>query len=118
MLVVDDNVDSAECMALLFRLSGYEVQLAHDGQTALDTALAFQPQVILLDLGLPGLDGYEVASRLRAWPQMQKTVLIALTGYGRAEDHQLSAQAGFNYHLTKPVDPDTVEALIKSLAFD
>lgn len=118
ILVVDDNIDSAECMALLLRLGGHEVQLAHDGQAALDTALMFQPQVILLDLGLPKLDGYEVARRLRERPQMQKAVLIALTGYGRAEDRQLSEQAGFDHHLTKPVDPNTVEALIKSLVLD
>lgn len=118
ILVIDDNIDSAECMALLLRLGGHEVQMAHDGQAALDTALTFQPQIVLLDLGLPKLDGYEVARRLRAHPQIQKAILIALTGFGRAEDHQLSEQAGFDHHLTKPVDPNTVEALIKSLVLE
>ncbi len=115
ILVVDDSVDSAACMALLFRLDGHEVQVAHDGRAALDIARMFQPQVVLLDIGLPGIDGYEVARRLREWPEMQKTILIALTGYGRAEDQRLAEQAGFDHHLTKPVDPDTVEALVNSL---
>lgn len=115
VLVVDDNVDSAECLALFLRLSGHEVQMAHDGPTAIDAAQMFQPQVVLLDIGLPKLDGYEVARRLREWPEMQKAVFIALTGYGRTEDQRLSRQAGFDHHLVKPVDPEAVEALINSL---
>jgi CheY-like chemotaxis protein/nitrogen-specific signal transduction histidine kinase len=115
ILIVDDNVDSAECLALLLKLGGHQIQTAHDGPAALDIAQMFHPQVVLLDIGLPELDGYEVARRLREWPEMQNAVLIALTGYGRAEDHRLSEQAGFDHHLTKPVDPYTVETLINSL---
>lgn len=118
ILVVDDNVDSAECMALLLRQSGHEVQLAHDGLTAIEAAQTFHPQVVLLDIGLPELDGYEVARRLREHPEMGKAILIAITGYGRAEDHRLSKQAGFDHHLVKPVDPDAVEALVDSLVLD
>jgi PAS domain S-box-containing protein len=118
VLVVDDNLDSAESMALLLQLGGHQVQVAHDGQAALEIAQRFQPQVVLLDIGLPKLNGYEVARRLRSWPDMQKAVLIALTGYGQAEDHHLSQQAGFNHHLTKPADPVRVEWLIDSLALD
>jgi signal transduction histidine kinase len=115
VLVVDDNVDSAGCLALLLKLSGHDVQMAHDGPTALDLARMFHPQIVLLDIGLPQINGYEVARRLREWPEIQKSVLIALTGYGRAEDQQLSKEAGFDYHLVKPADPDALEALINAL---
>jgi signal transduction histidine kinase len=115
ILVVDDNVDSAQCMALLLKIDGHEVYVAHDGRAAIDTAQTLRPQVVLLDIGLPKMDGYEVAKRLREWPEMQKTVLIALTGYGREEDHRLSEQAGFDYHLTKPVNPNTVQDIVNSL---
>jgi signal transduction histidine kinase len=116
ILVVDDNVDSAQCMALLLKIDGHEVYVAHDGRAAIDTAEMFHPQVVLLDIGLPKMNGYEVARRLREWPEMQKAVLIALTGYGREEDHRLSEQAGFDYHLTKPVNPNTVQDIVDSLA--
>jgi signal transduction histidine kinase len=115
ILVVDDNVDSAQCMELLLKIDGHEVYVAHDGRAAIDTAQMFHPQVVLLDIGLPKMDGYEVAKRLREWPEMQKAVLIALTGYGRAEDHRMSAQAGFDYHLTKPVNPNIVQDIVDSL---
>jgi two-component system CheB/CheR fusion protein len=102
-------------MAVLLRLSGHEVQTAHDGPAAIEAAQIFHPRVVLLDIGLPQLDGYEVARRLREWPEMQNAVFIALTGYGRAEDQRLSKQAGFDHHLVKPVDPLAVEALVNSL---
>jgi PAS domain S-box-containing protein len=118
VLVVDDNIDSAESMALLLKLGGHEVQLAHDGQAALDIARMFQPNVVLLDIGLPRMDGYEVARRLRNDPALQKTVLIALTGYGQAEDRRQSKMAGFDHHFIKPVDPEALEALINSMVLD
>jgi PAS domain S-box-containing protein len=118
VLVVDDNIDSAESMALLLKLGGHEVQLAHDGQAALDIAQMFQPHVVLLDIGLPRMDGYEVARRLRNDAAMQKTVLIALTGYGQTEDRRQSKNAGFDHHFIKPVDPEALEALISSMVLD
>jgi CheY-like chemotaxis protein/nitrogen-specific signal transduction histidine kinase len=104
ILVVDDNVDGAESLAMVLRLSGHEVALAHDGLAAMDTALHFRPRVVLLDIGLPGIDGYEVARRLRRVPGLDGILLVAITGYGRDEDRALTQQAGFDLHLVKPVD--------------
>lgn len=116
ILVVDDNVDSAESIALLLELNGHDVRLAHDGPAALEIAHSFHPQVVVLDIGLPGMDGYEVARRLRGEAQMQNIILIALTGYGQSEDRQQSLAAGFNHHLVKPVDPEMLQTLISSHA--
>jgi PAS domain S-box-containing protein len=116
VLVVDDNVDSAESIALLLELNGHDVRLAHDGPAALEIAHSFHPQVVVLDIGLPGMDGYEVARRLRGAAQMQNIILIALTGYGQSEDRQQSLAAGFNHHLVKPVDPEMLQTLISSHA--
>jgi CheY-like chemotaxis protein len=113
--VVDDNVDAAESMALLLRVSGYDVQTAHTGPTGVETASAYLPNIVLLDIGLPGLNGYEVARSLRRNPQLKDTRLIALTGYGRESDVQLGEEAGFDAHLIKPVDLKTVLELITSL---
>ena len=111
-MIVDDNVDSAESMSLLLGLSGHEVQAAHDGREALRVAPEFRPDVILLDIGLPGLSGYEVARRLRQEPALQGVLLAAMTGYSQDEDRQRSREAGFDEHLVKPVDFGTLEALL------
>lgn len=116
ILVVDDNVDSAESMALLLGLGGQEVRTAHDGPAALETARTFKPRVVLLDIGLPGMTGYEVAPRLRELPGMESAVLVALTGYGQEEDRQRALDAGCDHHMVKPVDFDALKALIRSLA--
>jgi CheY-like chemotaxis protein len=105
VLVVDDNRDAAESLALLLRLKRHEVQVAYDGPEALEAARRHHPEVVVLDIGLPRMDGYEVARRLRQEPGLEKTTLIALTGYGRDEDRRRSQEAGFDRHLTKPVDP-------------
>lgn len=115
ILVVDDNVDSAESMALLLGLEGHEVQITYDGPSTLNLVRTFRPQVVLLDIGLPGMNGYEVAQQLRHDPEMPKIILIALTGYGQAEDRKRSQEAGFDHHFTKPVDHDQLASLIKSL---
>jgi PAS domain S-box-containing protein len=115
-LVIDDNVDAAESLALLLQLFGCVVRVAHDGPGALEMAPSFSPEVILLDIGLPGIDGYEVARRLRALPEFNGTALIALTGYGQDEDRRRSFEAGFDHHLVKPVDPGMLEALLVKLA--
>jgi PAS domain S-box-containing protein len=110
VLVVDDNEDSAESLAILLRLQGHEVRLAYDGEKALEEAQSFQPELIFLDLDLPKMDGYEVARRLR--PAMKGVTLVAMTGYGQEEDRQRTQEAGFNLHLVKPVDFDRLEELL------
>ncbi|MBC7601575.1 MAG: response regulator [Ramlibacter sp.] len=112
VLVVEDNADAAEMLVLILRHKGDDVRLARDGPTALEAARDFQPQVVLCDLGLPGLSGFEVAARLREQPECRGTLLVALSGYGRDEDRRQSQSAGFDHHLTKPVDPEVLAALI------
>ena len=115
ILVVDDNMDSAESMAALLKLYGHEVRVAYDGLAAVESALAFRPQVVLLDIGLPVLDGYEVARRLRRLDETKDMFLIAVTGYGRTEDRARALTGGFNYHITKPADPEELDMVIKKL---
>ena len=112
ILVVDDNKDAVQSMAMLLEVSGNDVRLAHEGKHALELAQQFKPHVVLLDIGLPGMDGYEVARRLRQQPPLQRSLLIALTGYGQPEDRKRSRAAGFDYHLVKPVDPTELEELL------
>ena len=104
VLVVDDNVDAAESLAAILRLSGHELRSAYGGPAALEEARSFRPQAVLLDLGLPGLNGYEVARQLRADPLTSACLLVAVSGYGQPEDQARSREAGFNHHLTKPPD--------------
>ena len=113
VLVVDDNVDQAHSAAILLRASGHEVREAYSGSVALEAALEFQPHVVLLDIGLPEIDGYEVARRLRQTPQTKDVRLIALTGYGLEADHQRSAEASFDDHLVKPVDPRKLQESVE-----
>jgi PAS domain S-box-containing protein len=112
VLVVEDNVYAAKSFATLLRLDGHEVQVVHDGSEALEMSVAFRPDVILLDIGLPGIDGYEVARRLRAQPEFNDTQIIAMTGYGQPEDRRRSREAGIDHHLVKPVKIDFVRALL------
>ena len=114
VLVVDDNRDSAESIALLVEIWGHEVRTAFDGPSALDIAAAYRPEVILLDIGLPGMDGYEVARRLRQGAG-GGPVLVAMTGYGMEEDRRRSREAGFDHHLVKPVDPEGLRVLLAGL---
>ena len=115
ILVVDDNIDAAESLALMLGYLGHETIVAHDGPSTLEAAAAFQPELVLLDIGLPGLDGYEVARRLRAERTLRGAILVALTGYGQEEDRRRARRAGFDHHLTKPVDHDRLITLIASL---
>jgi PAS domain S-box-containing protein len=114
VLVVDDNRDAAETLALLLRSSGQEVRLAYDGLSALKAADGFQPEVVLLDIGLPGMNGYEVARELRRLPGLGQALLIAVTGYGMEADRRCALEAGFDRHIVKPVDPDRLLALVTS----
>jgi signal transduction histidine kinase/DNA-binding response OmpR family regulator len=112
VLIVDDNMDTAESLAMLMRIDGHEVQTAHDGPAALKTCQSFLPEVVLLDIGLPNLDGYEVARMLRKQPQGHGVILAALTGYGNEEDRCRSQQAGFDHHLVKPVRLEALRRLM------
>jgi PAS domain S-box-containing protein len=116
-LVVDDNVDAAESLSLVLEMFGHEVTMAHDGPSALEMALATRPDLVLLDIGLPGMDGYEVAERLRQ-SGLERTVLVALTGYGREEDMARSREAGFDHHLVKPVDVATLQKVLARVPSD
>jgi two-component system CheB/CheR fusion protein len=115
VLVVDDNTDAAESLAMLLGISGHEVRVVHTGPDALEVAEDFRPEVVLLDIGLPGLDGYGVARRLRERPATRDVLLIAVSGYGQEEDRRRSREAGFNYHLIKPVDFSDLQQLIPAL---
>jgi CheY-like chemotaxis protein len=113
VLVVDDNPDAEDSLALLMQMHGHEVRTARDGPAALRMAEELRPEVVLLDIGLPGMDGYEVARKLRGQAGIEDALLVAVTGYGQEEDRQRAHQAGFDLHLVKPVDPD---ALIEAVA--
>lgn len=113
ILVVEDNPDAAATMRDLLELAGHEVELAMNGSDGVAAARQFHPEVVLCDLGLPGMDGYEVAAELRRDPTTASARLIAVTGYGRDEDRRRSKEAGFDIHLTKPVDPRQLRRLIR-----
>lgn len=115
LLVVDDNRDAAESMSMLLEMWGHEVAFAYDGPSAIQTAEQWRPEAVFLDIGLPGMDGYEVAERLRELPQARDAVLIAITGYGQEDDRVRSRRAGIDHHLVKPVAPDALRSLIDSL---
>jgi CheY-like chemotaxis protein len=115
LLVVDDNQDAANTLAMLLWLQGHEVRVAYSGVAALEMTKAYAPDLVFLDIGMPGMDGYEVARRLRQQPGLEKGVLAALTGWGQQEDRRRSAEAGFDHHLVKPPEPKTLESLLADL---
>ncbi len=116
VLVVDDNVDGAESLAKVLQICGHEARTAHGGPEALDAARQFQPDVVLLDIGLPGMNGYEVAKRLRGDPALAGAMLVALTGWGSEDDKRQSREAGFDYHLTKPVEVTSIQSILARVA--
>jgi CheY-like chemotaxis protein len=116
VLVVDDNVDAARALATILEMTGYEVGLAHDGPTALQEVLDYRPKVVLLDIGPPGLDGFEVARQIRQQAVLSHVVLVALTGYGQAMDLQLSHDAGFDHHLVKPASLSDIEKILSRVS--
>jgi PAS domain S-box-containing protein len=118
VLVVEDHADSAESMALMLKLDGHEVQIADDGPKAMEIARFFLPQVVLCDIGLPGMNGYEMAAQLRAQPQFVGMRLIALTGYGQEEDRRRAKDAGFDHFLVKPINPEDLQALLETFRPD
>jgi CheY-like chemotaxis protein len=112
VLVVDDNRDGADTTAMLLQLQGHEVQVAYDGLEGVKAAFAQAPDVVLCDIGLPGLDGFGVARALRKNPRTAAARLIAITGYGSEQTKRLCQEAGFDRHFTKPVDPGTLTRLL------
>jgi CheY-like chemotaxis protein len=113
ILVVDDNVDAAESLAMMLRIMGNDVHLAHDGQAAVEAAKKLRPDLILLDIGMPKLNGYEACRRIRGQLSGRQPAIVALTGWGQEEDKRRSSEAGFDHHLVKPIEP---AALVKLLA--
>ena len=111
VLVVDDNCDAAESLAMMLSLTGHEVATAHDGESALAEAARFAPEAVLLDIGMPGMNGYDVAQRLRELPHGKHVLLVALTGWGQEDDKRRAMEAGFDHHLTKPVDAASLSAV-------
>jgi CheY-like chemotaxis protein len=114
ILVVDDTHDIADTMALLLQLWGYQTVAVYEGQQAVESATTFLPDVVLLDIGLPGIDGFEVARRLRRLPALAKTLLVAVTSYGRAADIQRGKEAGIDLHFLKPVDPNEIKKVLET----
>ena len=114
ILVVDDNQDAADSLATLLRLKGHDVHTAYDGVQAVDATFQHEPDVVLLDVGLPRMNGFDVARRIRE--EQKKVVLIALTGWGHDEDRRRSKEAGFDHHMVKPADPVMLERVLQSLA--
>jgi PAS domain S-box-containing protein len=115
VLVVDDNVDTVLSFSMLLQASGHEVRTAHDGLSAVQAALDYRPDVMLLDIGLPGLNGYEVAKQVRQRPELKSVVLVALTGYGQESDRTTSMQAGFNHHMVKPASFEQIKLILASV---
>jgi CheY-like chemotaxis protein len=115
LLIVDDNVDAAESLSALLQAEGHAVQVIADPYHALDAALADPPDVYILDIGLPHMDGYELCRRLRAQSAGGGAIIVALSGYGQANDRALSKDAGFNYHFVKPLDMDKFHEVLASL---
>ena len=115
VLVIEDNKDAAESLHLLLDQLGCESAVAHDGATGIEAALASPPDVVFCDIGLPGLDGYAVARRLRAESWGPRVTLVAVTGYGREEDRRRAESAGFDLHFVKPADPSAIVRLFKDV---
>jgi len=115
ILVVDDNPDSALSMAMMLSMMGHDTRTAHDGEEALTTAEAFRPRVVLLDIGLPKLNGYEVAQRIREQDWGTSMFLVAITGWGQDEDRRRSEDVGMNRHMVKPVEPGALDRMLADL---
>ena len=116
VLVVDDNKDAADTLGMLLKMLGAEVAVAHDGLAALQTVNTHRPTVVFLDLSMPGLDGYEVARRIRRLPEARNTMLVALSGWGQDRDRRQAEAAGFDCHLVKPAEFAAVQALLQTVA--
>jgi CheY-like chemotaxis protein len=116
ILIADDLRDTVDSLAIMLRLAGHEIQTAHDGLEAVQAAAVFRPDVVLLDIGMPKLNGYEAARHIRQEPWGKKMVLVALTGWGQEEDKRRATEAGFDHHLTKPVEPAVLRKLLAAFS--
>jgi CheY-like chemotaxis protein len=116
ILVVDDNRDAADTCAMLLEASGHHVQTAYTGRQALELARTFRPHALLLDIGLPDIDGYKLAGQVRATPWGRSAILVAVTGWGQEQDRLRAVAAGFDQHLVKPISAETLESLLQSFA--
>lgn len=116
ILLVEDNADSATTTQIFLALQGHKVHVAASGPAGVEAALSFKPEVIILDIGLPGMNGYEVSKQIRKLPETKDVLLIALSGYGQAEDIQKAKEAGFDHHLVKPADPNQLLALVSGVS--
>lgn len=115
VLVVDDNRDAADTLSMLLEVLGHRAQVAHDGLAALDAVLDFRPQVVFLDIGMPGMSGYDVAAAIRNDRRYDQPMLVALTGWGSEDDRERTRAAGFDLHLTKPVDLAAIEKMLNTV---
>jgi CheY-like chemotaxis protein len=115
ILIADDNRDAADSLAIMLRLMRHETQKTHDGEDAVQAVTAFQPDIALLDIGMPKLSGYDVARHIRGQSWGKKMVLVALTGWGQEQDKRRATEAGFDHHMTKPVSMDALQKLLASL---
>ena len=116
VLVVDDNIDVAQTLAVLLKSCGHKVEVAHDGPTALEAARTYRPNLILLDIGLPGMDGFEVAKKVRQEMDLGNVVLVAMTGYGQDSDKKRTQEIGFDHHLVKPADFREIKQILPTVA--
>jgi CheY-like chemotaxis protein len=116
VLLADDNVDAADTMSAVLEMSGHRVRTVYSGPQVLEAAPDFAPDVMLLDIGMPGMSGYELARQLRADARYANTVLVALTGWGSETDKSQAVEAGFDHHLTKPVNHEALELLLRSVS--
>jgi CheY-like chemotaxis protein len=116
ILVADDNVDLAMSLQDMLESLGHSVRIVHDGQAAFDAAVVDTPDIALFDIGMPVLSGYELARRLRADPRTRDLTMVAITGWGQQNDRKLAREAGFDRHLVKPVEPEELIALLRSVA--
>jgi CheY-like chemotaxis protein len=114
VLVVDDNHDAADSLGMLLRFEGADVQVVYDGASALRALETYQPKIVLVDLGMPGMDGFEVALKVRENPEFKDLMIVALTGWGQEQDRARSREAGFDHHLIKPADLNALRALLAS----
>jgi CheY-like chemotaxis protein len=114
VLIVDDNIDTAGSLSVLLRMWGHEVRSTHDGLSAIDICLEFRPDAVVLDIGLPHMDGFEVATRLRSLPDFERTLIVGSSGYSREADRQRAAEVGINLYFVKPFDPWRLETILEA----